>query len=361
MQLVTVVEVRPDDYTAPLAMMRRFNEACNWLADVAFQERIFSWLPLQRRAYHELRERYGLGGIQATVAIRKVAATYKNKARRSTLATFSPLGGIPLHRHSYRPDGTVRIYGSVYPYRARPGVTLPRNVPQGVLVYRDNRFFVQQPLGHDVTQAHEPNGFLGVDLGIVNIAADSDGETHAGAAVNGMRHRADRLRTKLQRKGTKSARRLLVRRRQQEGRFARDVNHCISKNVVAKALGTGRGIALEDLKGIRDRTTVRRAHRHQHASWSFAQLRAFIEYKSALAGVPVVAVDPRNTSRTCPECGNVDKRNRPSQSVFRCRGCGFGGPADTIAARNIARRADSDRPHAAPSGELRIPSLAVAG
>jgi transposase len=48
-----------------------------------------------------------------------------------------------------------------------------------------------------------------------------------------------------------------------------------------------------------------------------------------------VLVDPRNTSRTCPACGYIDKANRVSQSVFSCVVCGFSGLADFIAALNI--------------------------
>src|SRR5207244_11217770 len=89
-------------------------------------------------------------------------------------------------------------------------------------------------------------------------------------------------------------------RRRKESRFARDVNHCISKRIVAKAECTGRGIALEDLKGIGERVKARKPQRATLKSWSFAQLGAFVAYKGALSGVPVVFVDPANISQTCP-------------------------------------------------------------
>jgi hypothetical protein len=76
-----------------------------------------------------------------------------------------------------------------------------------------------------------------------------------------------------------------------------------------------------------------------------APLRQFIEYKAALAGVPVVAVDPRNTSRTCPCCGHADKANRKTQDQFLCMDCGYSGLADHIAAWNIARRAAVNPPY----------------
>jgi putative transposase len=181
--------------------------------------------------------------------------------------------------------------------------------------------------------------YLGVDLGIKNIATDSDGESFSGGHLNGLRKRHARLRARLQSKGTPSARRLSNRRRRKENRFARDVNHCIAKKLVVKAKGTNRGIALEDLKGIRSRITVRKPQRRTQHAWGFAQLRGFLEYKARLAGLPVVLVDPRYTSQRCLRCDHVSCSNRPSQAEFHCVQCGFSGHADAIAAENIRRAA----------------------
>lgn len=92
--------------------------------------------------------------------------------------------------------------------------------------------------------------------------------------------------------------------------------------------------------------TVRKAQRRDRISWSFSQLRQFIEYKAAIAGVHVFLVDPRNTSRECIDCHHIDKRNRPSQSQFCCVVCGFAGHADHVAALNIRSRAAVNQPYA---------------
>ena len=75
--------------------------------------------------------------------------------------------------------------------------------------------------------------------------------------------------------------------------------------------------------------------------------KALAAYRDKLKqmGVEVKAVDPRNTSRTCPCCGHVDKANRKTQSNFLCVDCGFSGLADHIAAGNIARRATVTSPN----------------
>jgi putative transposase len=69
------------------------------------------------------------------------------------------------------------------------------------------------------------------------------------------------------------------------------------------------------------------------------RVRSQLEYKTGRWGGTVVAVDPKNTSRQCPECGHIDKNNRKSQSVFHCIQCGHEANADVNAAINIKRRA----------------------
>ncbi|MEV7287710.1 transposase [Streptomyces sp. NPDC093252] len=59
--------------------------------------------------------------------------------------------------------------------------------------------------------------------------------------------------------------------------------------------------------------------------------------KAESAGRDVIAVDPRNTSRTCPECGHVSAENRPTQEKFHCISCGHTAHADVVGATNVLR------------------------
>lgn len=123
-------------------------------------------------------------------------------------------------------------------------------------------------------------GVLGVDMGVTNIAVDSDGSVHSAKAVNNVRLRHRRLRQKLQSKGTKSSRRRLKKLSGKERRFATWVNHNVSKSIATPAQDTKPDVAIELFGGIRDRVTVRRGQRVTLHSWSFFQLRTFIEYKA---------------------------------------------------------------------------------
>jgi putative transposase len=328
-----------------LGTIERFNAACDWIGGIAFRERCANKVVLQKLVYYEVRARFGLAAQLSIRAISKVVEAYKrDKAIRPC---FRPHGAVPYderimswkgveHVSLLTLDGRAIVPVVLAPYQA---ARLDRRAGQADLVYRDGAFYLYVTVEVPEPPPAEVPDYLGVDLGIKNIAASSDGTIYAGGHINGLRRRHRRLRGRLQRRGTRSARRLLKVRRRKEQRFAACINHAISKQLVAEAKGTGRGLALEDLDGIRERVSVRQPQRATLHSWAFFQLRQFIVYKAALAGVPVVLVDPRHTSRTCPACGLVSKGNRPTRDRFCCVSCGLAGPADTIAAAIIRGRA----------------------
>lgn len=184
----------------------------------------------------------------------------------------------------------------------------------------------------------DPVDFIGVDRGIVNLATTSDGDNFQGRGLERHRRRQARLRAKLQAKATKSAKRLLKRRARKETRYASGVNHKISKEIVSEAERTGRGIALEELGGIRERVRLTRSQRGRISTWPFHQLGRYIAYKAKRAGVPVVIVDARHTSQMCPLCHHTERANRRTRDDFECHGCGLAGPADVVAAVNVRAR-----------------------
>jgi len=80
------------------------------------------------------------------------------------------------------------------------------------------------------------------------------------------------------------------------------------------------------------------------AGWG--QLLTMISYKAESAGRTVIAVEPRNTSRTCADCGHCSAGNRRG-AVFKCQACGHRAHADTNAAINILRAGRAQQPKAA--------------
>ncbi|MEU5596264.1 transposase [Streptomyces sp. NPDC020298] len=371
MKLVVQVKLLPTPVQAATleATLRACNEAASWASDVAFEKDVMRNFALREHAYGEIKARWGLGAQAAQHVIKKTCdayATLKANLRAGNLGK----PGSERYRRAVGKPIVFRAYGA-QPYddrmlswqiaerrvsiwttggrmkdvafTASPGqlatLALHRK-GESDLLCRDGMWFLMATCEVPAVPADtDPVDFLGIDLGIVNIATTSDGEVMAGRELNRIRARERTLRSKLQGKNTPSARRRLKKRRRKEARRAKDINHKIAKHVVAVAERTGRGIALEDLTGIRERVRLRKPQRATHSSWAFAQLGQFIAYKARKAGVSVVYVDPAYTSRTCAECGYIDRANRVSQAWFACRSCGVVAHADRNGSRNIRARA----------------------
>lgn len=348
-KLLTTLE----QHAALLATLERANEACNWLSQLAWDTKTFRQFSLHKLGYYDAKERFGLSAQVVVRCEAKVADSYKLDKR--TKRTFRPHGAIAYDDRilKWKLD-TFSV--SIWTLEGRQDIlfsTGPRQLDllktqqgESDLVYIRGEFFLLATCSIPDPTPEDVEGYLGVDMGVVQIATDSSGNAHSGSHIKNVRHRHRRLRTKLQSKGTKSAKRKLKKLSGRERRFANDTNHVVAKRIVATAQRNRQTIALEDLKGIRKRVRVRRGQRATLHSWAFHDLAAKIEYKAGLAGIGVVYVDPRNTSRQCSECGYTDKANRPSQAVFRCCECGFSLNADHNAARNVSSRADINRPNA---------------
>jgi IS605 OrfB family transposase len=389
-----VVKVRmvpsEEQRAALLATLSTCNEAASWLSATMHTERVRGKHDVQKRFYTDLKKRFGLSAQPTIRVIGKVVDAYttlkanidagnygapgseKRKKVAATAIGFRADAAQPFDARCLSwqipeevgvREATVSIWTTRGRCKGIRALAAPsdlvllrtRAIGETDLICRDGKWFLYATVEAPEAPLTQPvNGFLGVDLGIVNIATNSDGDHAAGARLNRYRKRQQRLRARLQAKKTSSARRLLKKRRRKETRFAADVNHQISKRIVAEAQRTGRGIAVEQLGGIRARVRLRKPQRAAVHSWAFAQLGSFLAYKAKAAGVAFVEVDPAYTSQRCHACGWVDKRNRHSQSGFKCGRCGFVGHADhnaaiNIAARGVERWGEVMRPHAAPT------------
>jgi IS605 OrfB family transposase len=340
----------PGQHTALLATMRAFNAAASHAARVGFEAEVYSQVSIHKRCYRELRDRFGLSAQMAVRAIGKAVEVFTRDRR--VCPVFRETGAMtyderllgwkgPAHVSLLTLQGrqiVAMVYGE---YQAG---FLKRLKGQVDLVYREGTFYLLATIDLPEDPPITPTRFVGVDLGIVNLATDSDGNTYTGEAVEVVRQRCMTHRQTYQATGTKSAKRRLKRLAGTQSRFQRWVNHGIAKRLVQLAKDTKAVLVLEDLTHIRRRMTVRKRQRARQHNWSFGQLRAFIAYKAQRAGVPVVFVDPRHTSQTCSWCGFVDKQNRRSQTEFSCLRCGFESHADTNAASNLATRGEVTHP-----------------
>ncbi|MFC7263494.1 RNA-guided endonuclease InsQ/TnpB family protein [Streptomyces lutosisoli] len=369
--LVSVVQVRLEvgravDAAALTDAVAVCNEAATFASRRAWESRTFHKFALQKTWYGSLRQAFpGLGAQAAVRVFARVAQAYANRrASKKRAHIFRPQGAVPFDARMLSFNRAERRV-SVWTPRGRVTLsytgrfedldaidTLP--VGECDLFQRGGRWLLQVSVTLPEPEQRAVKAFLGVDQGIANLAVTSGGAVLPSRALPGtitsnghvrnLRERRYRQRRRLQCKNTSSARRVARRLSGRESRMMKDVNHQISKYVVREAERTGRGLALEELQGIRGRVRAHRSQRRTLHSWAFGQLIEQCQYKTRRAGIPLVMVDPAYTSQTCPlslgGCGHTSRRNRPARGRFVCENCGLAGHADTFAAANVAERGE---------------------
>jgi putative transposase len=373
-----------------------YRDALNAVSPYAFaQGKSSNVTKLHRGMYAELRTRYGLPSQLACSVERQVAATYKglwtrlqkNVEHRRAKITRKRFKGLdkppkyssPTVQYTYERDYTFQCDSRVSVGTLNGRISLPYQgydkhlalIRQGATIgdaklwydRRKKQFYllVSLTIGLPDPTCDQFSEVVGVDVGIryLAVTSTSTGKAsfHPGKRI---RHKANhyaRLRKRLQRKGTRGAKRRLRRVAQRERRLKAQANHTIAKQIITQhphAL-----LGLERLTDIRERTKRKKRKRKKngqgslpvspkarkanrvYSQWSFAELQALISYKAVLAGQLAVKVDADYTSKACPMCGYTQDANRPHKGLrFVCQNprCGYTLHADLIGARNITMR-----------------------
>jgi len=211
---------------------------------------------LHHLCYKEIRTRFGLSAQVAVRVIAKVADAYK--LDKKTKRTFKPSGSIAYDDRilSWRiSDSSVSIWtlsGRIrVPFICGPHQKdlLATRKGESDLLCRKGVFYLTTTCDIKEPKQIKTTDAVGVDLGIKNIAVDSDGVVHSSSMVNNVRHRHRRLRTNLQAAYRKSAKRKLKRLSGKESRLTTALvkslwqkrktrnMHLLSKTLRASACG----------------------------------------------------------------------------------------------------------------------------
>jgi IS605 OrfB family transposase len=328
--------------------VREYANAFNFAARAGWDARTTNGVKIHRMTYDAIREQTCLPSqlvisarMKAVEALKSVRERIRRGRKGECPRTDKP--AIRFDARSYRLDwdGTARL--TVIGGRIEVPVLfdIHSETFKGLktrsadLVRKAKGWFLHVVVEKEVPDVQETGKVVGVDRGVKRPAVTSDGTFLGNPRWRSVEERLLALRRRLQGKGTRSAKRHLRRLNDRLARFRRDCDHVLSKRLV-RSMSPGDTLVFEDLTGIRDNAKARgRENRRRLHSWSFARLGTFVSYKAALRGVKIAKVDPKDTSRRCPDCGLIDPKNRRTQSTFRCVRCGYERNADLVAAWNI--------------------------
>src|SRR3954453_8933066 len=197
MKLTLQMQLLPtdDQRTILLATMERFNEAATFAAKLGFEAGVFSQPSIHKLAYREIRDRFGLSAQLAVRAIGKAVECFHRD--KTKCPVFKPHGAATYDNRILGFKGLDKVSlwtmagRMILPliYGEYQGERFDRMKGQVDLVYRDGKFYLYATVEMPESAPIKPTEFLGVDLGIVNIAVDSDGTVHSGEAVEKVRRK----------------------------------------------------------------------------------------------------------------------------------------------------------------------------
>ena len=319
MRLIAQLQLKPtpEQCQALKETLQVANAACDYLSALAWDNQTFGQFALHKIGYAGAREQFGLSSQVIVRCVSKVADAYKldKKVQR----TFKPLGAISYDDRILTYQITNQVV-SIWTVGGRIKIPfvcgdkqrelLQTRQGESDLCLVKGKWFLLATCNVEEPETDSGGGVIGVDFGIVEIATTSEGKSYSGDKVKALRRQLRAHRRRLQKCGTKNAKRRLKKAAKRQERFVRNSNHCIAKELVTDAKASKKALGLEDLTGIRSRSTgFNKEMRWAGAlwaggNWAFAQLRGFVAYKSLQAGVACIVVDAHNTSRTCSKCGH---------------------------------------------------------
>ena len=335
------------------ATLKAFADACNY-ANEQVKAQITSKTTIQNLVYQDLRLLFGLSANLAVRACARVGANRKTaKQKNKPVKSFKPTSAdYDARIFAFREkdwtisvtltEGREHILMDVGNYQ-RGKLKGKKPTSAQLCKHRDGSYYVHIQIKDEAPQPLKPTNVIGVDFGRRDIAVTSNGDKWDGKQITDIRDKYAKTRASLQQKATKGtrstrrrARQILQRLSGRERRFQQWLNHQISYRIIQQAKSTSAIVAIENLTGIRERTNTQprnKVERRRSNSWSFYQLRSFLEYKGIKEGVEVIAVAPAYTSQTCNQCLHIGLR---SDKRFLCGNCGWHGDADLNGAKMIS-------------------------
>ncbi|WP_419687996.1 RNA-guided endonuclease InsQ/TnpB family protein [Burkholderia theae] len=364
-------ELRPDGQQE--RQMRRFAGSCRFVFNKA--------LALQKERHAQGEKKLGYAGLC------KLLTEWRNSTETAWLAD------APVHPLQQSLKDLERAYASIFAKRTdfprfkkkgrsdsfrypdpkqvkldqtNSRVFLPK---LGWLRYRNSRealgtvknvtvsqscgkWYVSIQTEREVEQPIPQGNAIGIDMGVVRLATLSDGTFYA--PLNSFKRHEAALRRAQQAMSRKvkfsrnwmTAKARVQRIHSRIGNARRDYLHkattaisqnhamvCIEDLKVRNMSRSAAGTTEKPGRQVRVKSGLNKAILDQ----GWFEFRRQLDYKLAWHGGWLVAVPPRNTSRTCPCCGYVSTGNRRTQARFECMECGFAENADVVGAINVLR------------------------
>jgi IS605 OrfB family transposase len=347
------VSLEPSLFKELVSLMKRYREALNHAIKVVIENKALSLRKAHKLLYSVLKERYNLPSKVAQDCYREAIAIAKswlgNPNRGRVPRAKTPRLWL-THGYSYRvKDGYVEVLGG-YKLRIVGWDRRYDNYPSGdaILLFKDGKFILGISKRVPKPVKYVARGVLAVDVNEKHIViGNSKTEHRFETAVRRALH-YKQLAENLQKRYSSARYNAWLRRRGVRDRIryfhkkARSIIEDWAKKVSHKIASLAKqhlyAVAREDLTDlVESLRKLPKGHRVSLLILSYRKLEQWIDWQCEKNGVPIIVVEPKNTSTTCPRCSSKLIEN--GYRRMRCSGCGFEADRDTVAVLNIAKRA----------------------
>jgi len=321
---------------------------------------------IHKETYHELRETSSLPAVILQTARDKAVEAYKSyrtlkrNGKKTAPPTFKENAPVRLDKRSIKlieTDNKLKYFASVSTQDGRISVPLLgqsyqykyiKRVLDGELElgstelhYLNDNFYLYFTIKKEIDIPTPNRSFtpVAVDLGLVNLAVSVTPSEVRFFSGRRAQHKRDRYAKVRRSFGKRKKPRKIKEMQGNEQRYIRDINHKISSAIVGQAKEVKNSVmVMENLKNIREKIDFSKKMNRRLHNWNFRQLQDLIQHKAEWEGIPVVYLDARYTSRTCPKCGDALRSNRKRKKhIYKCHHCGYQLNDDLIGAINLSR------------------------
>lgn len=327
-------------------LLETFRMMVNHALHICLDENVKGRLNLRNRIYKEFQERYGIQS-HYPYSVADVAWSIVKKHRRWHRRPVAERLMFKMDAASYSLNYGILSLPNMKGQRVlipleygdyQRSFLMDKTLKRGSVTMTDSRIVIAFS---KETEAIEPLSKVGYDLNEKSIVA-SDGTRYDLSEVARLHTEYGVRRRDFYRRHPHDERlKLKFSMESREKNRVKQFLNRVSKAIVDKARQNKKAIILERLKGIRYASRrgngKTRASRRRIALWPFRELQHQIEYKAGWDGVQVEYVSGAWTSKTCNNCGFINRKLKLTEREWLCP-CGATNDRDLNAARNIVAR-----------------------
>lgn len=342
-----LIPTNPDDLELIIGLMEEYRSVVNEASKLQFSDlkKLSNLKSLHNTFYHKTRKEYSDFPSQMVIrAEMECLASYKSiKSNKHKLIKAFEKKNLSMRLdkrlYSHIPGDKTKIKITTKERKKEFQIVLYPKLEQLMSQYnycdpliflKDGKLMIS--LTFDVThEPVKPSLCLGVDLGIRRVAACSDGRLIIDKKFNKEKRKLRYLKSQLQSKGTKSARKHLKELRHKEKNKNKNQTHLVANEILKTDANV---IALENLKGIKAKK-YKKQNKNAISQVPFFELRRVLTYKAINARKSICLVSPAYTSQIDSNSG-IREGERKGCRFYAKSGLVY--DADINAAVNIARR-----------------------